>query len=148
LSIAIEPAIEPASPAANLQSPVHTASRANTAARPTARPRRMPSPDEVLQHYLNRIDPAVAASFTEAQRQALKTMLGARGVTKHAVEIRHSIPFGKRQIYTVLLMGREQRSLLRGRGQGASRPYNFLVYACLAALISAPVLGVILARGL
>lgn len=148
MSVAIEPAIESASPAANLQTPVHNVRRANATARPARQLRRTPSPDEILKHYLNRIDPAVAASFTEAQREALKTMLGARGVTKHAVEIRHSIPLGKRQFYTVLLMGREQRSLLRGRGQGSSRPYNILVYACLAALICAPVLGVMLARGL
>jgi hypothetical protein len=97
---------------------------------------------------LNRVDPEVAASFTEPQREAIKTMLGARGVAKHAVEIRHSIPLGKRQFYTVLLMGREQRTFLRARGERAARPFNILVYACLAALVCAPVLGVILARAL
>jgi hypothetical protein len=113
------------------------------------RPRNTPSRDEILEHYLKRMAPEVAASFTEAQRDAIKSILGTRGMTKHAVEIRRSIPLSKWRFYTVFLMGREHRSLRHLDREGAlSRPFNLLVYACLAALISAPVLGVILAFGL
>ncbi len=113
------------------------------------RPRRSPSSDDVLQHYLKRIDPEIAASFTEPQRDAIKSILGARGMTKHAVEIRHSLPFAKWRLYIVLLMGKEQRSLHRLRSEGAaSRPFNLLVYICLAGLLGATALGVILALGL
>ncbi len=113
------------------------------------RPRRSPSQGDVLGHYLKRMDPEVAASFTEPQRNAIESILGARGMTKHAVEIRHSIPFAKWRFYTVLLMGKEQRSLHRLRGEGAvSRPFNLLVYICLTALLGAMAVGVVVALGL
>ena len=116
---------------------------------PRCRPRRSPSQDDVLNHYLKRMDPQVAASFSEPQRDAIKSMLGARGMKKHAVEIRHSIPFAKWRFYTVLLMGKEQRSLHRLRSEGAvSRPFNLLVYVCLTALLGAMAVGVVVALGL
>jgi len=103
----------------------------------------------MLDRYLRRMNPQVAASFTEPQRDALKAMLGARGMAKHAVEIRHSIPFAKWRFYTVLLMGKEQRPLHRLQGEGTvSRPFNLLVYVCLAALFGAMALGTIFALGL
>lgn len=107
------------------------------------------SPEEVLAHYLKRVDPEVAASFTEPQREAIKSMLGARGMTKHAVEVRHSIPFGKRSLYFVCLIGKEGRSLHRiYRESAVSKPLNVVFYLCVAALVSAPVLGMMLALGL
>ncbi len=113
---------------------------------PLCRPRRAPSQGDVLDHYLKRMDPRVAASFSETQRDAIMAMLGTRGMTKHVVEIRHSIPLAKWRFYTVLLMGKEQRPLHRLRGEGAvSRPFNLLVYICLAALLGAAVVGVAVA---
>ena len=111
--------------------------------------RRNKDSDAFLDHYFKRIDPAVARSFTAEQRDAIKSILGARGMAKHAVEIRRSVPFGKRRLYFVFLMGKEHRSLLRLRRDGAiSRPFNMLVYICLAALLSAPVFGAMLALSL
>ena len=116
---------------------------------PRCRPRRAPSQNDVLDHYLKRVDPRVAASFTEPQRDAIKSMLGSRGMAKHAVEIRHSVPFAKWRFYTVLLMGKEQRPLHRLRGESAaSRPANLLVYLCLAALLGALTVGAVVALGL
>ena len=60
-----------------------------------------------------------------------------------------SIPFAKWRFYTVLLIGKEQRSLHRLRGEGAvSRPFNLLVYICLTALLGAMAVGVVVALGL
>jgi hypothetical protein len=100
----------------------------------------------VLQHYLRRVDPQVADSFTDEQREAIKAMLGGRGIARHAIEIRHSLPFGRRRFYMVLLMGREQRSLPRlAREAARAHPMNFLAYLGLAALLCAPAFGVFLA---
>ena len=148
MSYALEPAIDQAKPAPEFSPRSSNSPSIPLRQKPRhqCRPRNAPSDEEVLRHYLRRVDPEVAASFTEEQRQAIKVMLGARGVIRHAVEIRHSIPMGRKRFYTVLLMGRERRPLHRLRGEGAlSRPLNLAVYAGLAAVVSAPVLGLLLA---
>jgi len=76
------------------------------------------SGDAVLKHYFKRLDPKIAASFTENQREALKSLLGARGMTRHSVEIRRNLRFGKRRFYLVFLLGDNTRSrnrLVRNR---------------------------------
>lgn len=80
-----------------------------TATRP--RRSRPPDDDSFFDHYFKRIEPQVAATFTPAQRQAIKTMFGARGITRHAVDIRRGITIGASRFYLVLLMGREHRAL-------------------------------------
>lgn len=116
---------------------------------PRNRPRRPPSQTDMLNRYLKRMDPEIAASFSEAQREAIESMLGARGMKKHAVEIRRSIPFAKWRFYAVILMGKEQRSLHRLRGEGAiSRPFNFLVYLCIVGLLGAIAMGMTITLGL
>ena len=105
----------------------------------TTRRRRHRIDDAVLDSYLRRIDPAVAASFTPVQREALKTMLGARERARHLLEIRRSIPFGRRWFYIVFLIGAERRSLARLYREGAvSRPFATLVYLVLATLFATP----------
>lgn len=144
MSYASEPAIDQAKPAPKFSPSTPISLRQKP--RQQCRPRNAPSDEEVLRHYLKRVDPEVAASFTDQQRQAIKVMLGGRGLARHAVEIRHSIPLGKKRFYTVLLIGREQRSLHRLRREAAlSRPLNLVVYLGLAAIVSAPVLGLLLA---
>lgn len=68
-----------------------------------------PTGEEVLAHYFKRIDPDVAASFTREQREALKTMLGARGIAHHSLEVRRRLRLGKRRFYLVFLLGKENR---------------------------------------
>lgn len=98
-----------------------------------------------LDPYLRRLDPEVAASFSDVQREALKDMLCARGVARHLVEIRRSIPFGRRRFYVVFLLGPERRGLSRLYGQGAiSARFTVLFYLGLAAVALAP-LAILLA---
>jgi hypothetical protein len=124
---------------------------ARAGARPARRPRgRAASDQAVLDHYLKRLDPEVAASFTEAQREALKTLFGARELAKHAVELRRSVPLpGGRRFYLVFLLGREKRGITRLYSQGAaSKSFDVLWYLGLGALCLAPVLALLTAGGI
>ena len=144
---ALETAIDQSKPAPAF-SPPSLVNLPQSAGR-RGRPRHAPSAEEVLRHYLKRLDPEVAESFTSEQREAIKVMLGAREVAKHFVEVRRSIPFGRKRFYTVLLIGREQRSLGRLRREGEdSRRFTLALYTGLAALILAPAIGVALAYAL
>lgn len=107
-----------------------------------------PARDPFIDHYFKRIDPRLAASFSDEQCAAIKEMFGARGVAKHAVELRRSLPIGRQRYYLVLLMGREHRAFYRLFSEGAmSRPFNLLGYAITAALWLAPaILGVLALR--
>ncbi len=102
-----------------------------------------------LDHYFKRLDPEVAASFTEAQREAITTMFGARGITRHAVEVRRSFPVpGGWRFYLVFLCGRERRALSRLASQDmVSGRFNALFYLGLGALFLAPVLILLIAGG-
>lgn len=100
-----------------------------------ARPEQPAQRDPFLDHYFKRIDPRIAASFTAEQREAIKTMFGARGIARHAVEIRRSLPIGRGRYYLVLLLGRERRSIARLYSEGTvSTPFTLLGYAVTAAL--------------
>jgi len=99
------------------------------------------STETFLNHYFKRLSPEVVASFTEAQRDAIMTMFGAREITNHSIEIRHSIPFGRRRFYFIFLMGPERRTFVRLHSQDtASRPFNVFLYLGLGALLLIPVL--------
>lgn len=98
--------------------------------------------DPFLDHYFKRIDPRVATSFSPEQCEAIKTMFGARGIAKHSVEIRRSLPIGRGRYYLVLLLGRERRTFGRLYSEGAiSGPFNILGYAITAALWMLPAVG-------
>ena len=89
--------------------------------------------DAALDHYLKRIDPDVAASFTTEQRDALKTLLVGRGLARHLVEMRRSVPIGNKRYYFVFLFGQERRQLRRLYSQGmASMSFNMLGYLLTA----------------
>lgn len=72
-----------------------------------------------VDHLLGRIDPAIAASFSASQRQALETALTSR---RHPVDIRLSMPWIGSRIYLVLLAGGETRSAARRRLEAHSHP--------------------------
>ncbi len=102
-----------------------------------------------LDHYFQRLAPEVAASFTAEQRAAIATMFGARGVARHAVEVRRSVPFpGGRRLYLVFLLGRERRTISRLYSQGmTSGSFNVAFYLGLGALFLLPVLFLLTAGG-
>lgn len=89
--------------------------------------------DAALDHYLKRLDPDVAASFNEEQRDALKTLLVGRGVARHLVEMRRSVPIGNKRYYFVFLFGQERRELRRLYSQGmATMGFNLFGYVLTA----------------
>ncbi len=102
-----------------------------------------------LDHYFRRLDPEVAAGFTEEQRDAIATMFGARGIARHAVEVRRSVPFpGGWRLYLVFLLGRERRTMSRLYSQGTvSGRFNVTFYLGLGALFLLPVLVLLIAGG-
>jgi hypothetical protein len=98
--------------------------------------------DPFLDHYFKRIDPRIAASFSPEQCEAIKSMFGARGIAKHTVEIRRSLPIGRGRYYLVLLLGRERRTFGRLYSEGTvSSGFNLLGYAITAALWTLPAVG-------
>ncbi len=117
-----------------------TASNRQTSARRTGT--RRPTDQAFLDHYLKRLDPEVADSFSEAQKQAIWTLFGARGIAKHAVELRRALPLpGGRRFYMVFLCGREQRGITSLHGHSeSSRLTALLWYLGLGTLCLTPVL--------
>ncbi len=94
-----------------------------------------------LDHYFKRLDPEVADSFSEQQKHAIWTLFGARGIAKHAIELRRTLPLpGGRRFYLVFLCGREQRGITRLHGQGErARGVALLWYLGLGAVTAADV---------
>ena len=91
-----------------------------------ARPKPVAVSDDIfLDHYLRRIDPQVAASFTEPQIAAIKQMLGARAAGPHALDFRPTLTLGRRRYYMVLMMGRDRRTLTRADGGWGARLRSF-----------------------
>ncbi len=115
--------------------------------RQTPRPNggRRPTDQAFLDHYFQRLDPEVADSFSDPQKRAIWTMFGGRGIAKHAVELRRSLPLpGGRRFYMVFLCGREQRGITRLHGRGeSSRIVDLLWYLGLGALGLTPVLALL-----
>ena len=72
-------------------------------------------------------------------------MFGGRGIAKHAIERRHSLPLpGGQRFYMVFLCGREQRGIMRLHGRGeSSRIVDLLWYLGLGALGLTPVLALL-----
>lgn len=108
---------------------------------------RRPTDQAFLDHYFKRLDPELAASFSDDQKRAIHTMFGGRGITRHAVEVRRSLPLpGGRRFYMVFLCGREQRGITRLHGQGgSSRGFDLLWYLGLGAICLVPVLALLYA---
>ena len=106
---------------------------------------RRPPDQDFLVHYFKRLDPEVAESFSEEQKRAIWTMFGGRGIAKHAVEFRRSLPLPcGRRFYTVFLCGREHRGFTRLHGHGkSSRLTDLLWYLGLGALCLTPVLALL-----
>lgn len=106
---------------------------------------RRPTDQAFLDHYFKRLDPVVANSFSEKQKRAIWTMFGGRGIAKHAVELRRSLPLpGGRRFYLVFLCGRERRGIARLHGHGEGSPViDLLWYLGLGAVCLTPVLALL-----
>ncbi|MHA1569957.1 MAG: hypothetical protein ACTSXZ_10840 [Alphaproteobacteria bacterium] len=66
--------------------------------------------DLFLQNFFARIPADAAASFSDAQLDAIKLCFGARGWGRHRVDIRLSLPLIWRRYYLVVLAGAERRA--------------------------------------
>ncbi|MEY3297903.1 MAG: hypothetical protein RLZZ597_1163 [Cyanobacteriota bacterium] len=75
-----------------------------------SRPSSFSEAASIVDYAFARMDPTIAASFTEEQRHALSVALAPR---RHAVNVRVSIPWGLGRSYLVVLAGRECRNTLR-----------------------------------
>lgn len=87
--------------------------------------------DPAVKSLLDRMPPEVAESFTEEQLAHLHSALGARSWKKHSVDIRSTfpVPFIRRRIYFVLLMGRNRRDLTRKEKQISAITFALFVAA-------------------
>ena len=109
------------------------------------RANRSPDPDDFLDHHFRRVDKRVAASFTAEQRASIRTMFGGRGTTRHPVDVRASLPFGRRRYYLVFLMGRDRRRRFRGAAEDRRVLRELLGTALLAAGVLLPLFALVLA---
>lgn len=91
--------------------------------------------DPAVKSLLDRMPPEVAESFTEEQLAHLHSALGARSWKKHSVDIRSTlpIPFIRRRIYFVLLMGRNRRDLTRREKQLSAITFALFIAAFIGA---------------
>ncbi|MDR3519975.1 MAG: hypothetical protein P4L54_00015 [Acidocella sp.] len=64
---------------------------------------------EALAMFLSRIEPELAQSFTQAQREAINLHFGMRYRSQHLIDWRRRILFPFSRFYIVLLAGREPR---------------------------------------
>jgi len=87
--------------------------------------------DPALQSILDRMPKEVADSFTEEQLSHLHSALGARSWKKHSLDIRSTfpVPFIKRRIYFVLLMGRNRRELTRREKRISAITFALIIMA-------------------
>ena len=72
--------------------------------------------------FFSRISQDVARSFSPAQLDAVKRAFGARSPSAHTVDLRFSVPIGKRAWYVVFLAGQERRSTDRSALERLFRP--------------------------
>lgn len=91
--------------------------------------------DPAVKSLLDRMPPEVAESFTEEQLAHLHSALGARSWKKHSVDIRSTfpVPFIRRRIYFVLLMGRNRRDLTRREKQLSAITFALFIAAFIGA---------------
>lgn len=92
------------------------------------------------------ISPKVAATFTPTQMEALNQASQQLSWKTHAVDIRLSIPFPARQLYFVVLAGRERRSQqrlkLEHRKRSIWKPTNAVVIATALMVVMLSVVGI------
>ncbi|PSN15461.1 hypothetical protein C7293_07225 [filamentous cyanobacterium CCT1] len=110
------------------------------------RPDQSPSQASVaLERMLGQMDPAIARSFTESQREALQASLASTLWQNHAVDIRLSIPLLLQRYYLVVVAGPEKRSRERRQQDQATRSVSGqMVVAVAVTALSLGVLAVLM----
>ena len=71
--------------------------------------------EQTFEQTLQRMPSEGVASLTPSQREALRTVIPGGQSSKHALDLRLTIPFPGRGFYLVLFGGRERRSIKRLR---------------------------------
>lgn len=99
-------------------------------------------PSTIVDYAFARMDPQVASSFTENQRQALAVALAPR---RHAVNLRLSVPYGLGRGYLVVLAGQERRDALR---HPETAPHPLWTPLALAILLGVMGSGIAMFMGL
>lgn len=96
--------------------------------------------DPFLKTFFSRIPSDVAKTFSAAQLDAVKRAYGAREPGAHAVDLRMSVPLGRRWFYFVFLVGPERRVVDRLALERLFRPLwtgaNVLVLVTMLILFS------------
>jgi hypothetical protein len=85
--------------------------------------------------FFARIPADVARSFSPAQLDAVKLAFGARSPGAHAVDLRFSVPMGRRSWYVVLLAGPLQHLSDHRLLKRLFRPIAAAANAAAAALV-------------
>jgi hypothetical protein len=99
--------------------------------------------DPFLDTFLKRLDPDIAASFTDEQLNAIRLSFGAQVRQRHPLDIRRSVLVLCRRYYLILLAGRERRPLERLYREGfVSRVLDVSV-TVLSVLAIGVLLGVL-----
>jgi hypothetical protein len=105
--------------------------------------------DPFFRKFLARVPGDVAATFSDSQLDAVKRAFGARTPGSHTVDLRFSLPLGRRRFYIVLLAGRERRSSRRLIWERAMRPLwtaaNAVVMSLFALALCASLFTVLYA---
>jgi hypothetical protein len=103
--------------------------------------------DPFHRMFFARIPKEVASSFSPTQLDAIKRAFGARARGAHAVDIRMSIPLGRRSAYLVLLAGKEKRTFDRAKLERLLRPLwtaaNAAVLGCFLVMLAAAMFSVL-----
>ena len=68
-----------------------------------------PKGDIFFDHSFRRIDPEIAASFTDQQLGAIKAAFTRRTGLDHRVEFRHGLALGHKRYYFAFLFGSDKR---------------------------------------
>jgi hypothetical protein len=97
--------------------------------------------DPFFATFFSRIPEDVACSFTPAQLDAVKLAFGARVRGAHAIDVRLSLPLGRRWGYFVLLAGLERRTFNWRSFKRLFRPFLTLGQAITLALFLLMIVG-------
>jgi hypothetical protein len=97
--------------------------------------------DPFFATFFSRIPEDVACSFTPAQLDAVKLAFGARVRGAHAIDVRLSLPLGRRWGYFVLLAGLERRTFNWRLIKRLFRPFLTLGQAIMLTLFLLMILG-------
>ncbi|WP_035985174.1 hypothetical protein [Leptolyngbya sp. KIOST-1] len=95
---------------------------------------------KALERLLEQMNPTIARSFNEEQREALQVAMATTLWQKHPVDIRLSIPLLLQRYYVVVVAGPEKRS--RERRQQDKSCQSVSIPGQMAMMIALTALGI------